>query len=564
MTTETAHLPSRNWSIVALGSAGAAAVVLSYVLAVAAAAACITLPYLLFVAIPLTDTSFLFGRLLLSAFGLVAGLTILWSLAPRRSQFEVRGVLIDLAMEKRLARELEEIAVALKEPMPSEVYLIADANAFVAEAGGLMGWGNRRVMGLGLPLLQMLTISQFRAVLAHEFAHYYAGDTRLGPWVYNTRATILRVYENLGKKSETLSFLARWWIVAMPYMLLMGAMRMYWTLFMRVTQFISRRQEYRSDELACHVAGSQPLIDGLQNIHRCDAALRAYWTSLVLPVAAGGFKPQFADGFMRFMSAPQIAKATSDSLAKHIATAKANPFDTHPHLSKRIERARAYNLPAPTSPGEDAGQDAPMISVIDNLDALESDLLKVLVPSLAKSELKPMSWETAGLGVFVPMWRKQVEGFIRFLATKTLADLPGIVKEPKAIANKVPNPPGMFLNQAQRDARALEILSYAVTLSLLDHGWKLMLQPGMFYLECGNEKLEPPAVINALRAGKLAAEQWQSQCSALGIADWRLAALPEGQADVPEQEADEESAAAPAVVGLRNRSKFGLRKRGSW
>jgi heat shock protein HtpX len=565
MTIEAGRLPSRNWSIVALGSAGAAAVVLSYLLAAAAALACIALPYFVFVEIPLANMSFLFARFLLSAFGLVAGFTILWSLAPRRSQFEVRGVLIDLAMEKRLARHLGEIAAALKEPMPSEVYLIADANAFVAETGGLMGQGTRRVMGLGLPLLQMLTISQFRAVLAHEFAHYYAGDTRLGPWVYNTRATILRVYENLGKKSDALSILARWWVVAMPYMLLMGAMRLYWTLFMRVTQSISRRQEYRSDELACHVAGSQPLIDGLQNIRRCEAALRAYWTSLVLPVAAGGFKPQFADGFMRFMTAPQIAKATSDALAKHIATAKTNPFDTHPHLSKRIEKARAYNLPAPASPGQDDGQDAPMISVIDNLDSLESDLLKMLVPALAKSELKPMNWETAGLGVFVPMWRKQVEGFVRFLATRTLAALPGLVKEPKAIANKVPNPPGMLLNQAQRDARALEILSFALTLSLLDHDWKLMMQPGTFYLECEHKKLEPPAIINALRAGKLAAEEWQSQCSALGIADWRLAALPEGQAEaeVPEQEADEESAAR-AVGGPRNRSKFGLRKRGSW
>jgi heat shock protein HtpX len=564
MTIEAVRLPSRKWSIVALGSAGVAAVVLSYVLAITVALACVALPYLLFVAIPLTS-QLLFARLLLSAFGIVAGLTILWSLVPRRSRIEVRGVLIDLAKEKRLTRHIEQIAAALKEPMPSKVYLIADANAFVAQTGGFMGMVNDRIMGLGLPLLQMLSISQFRAVLAHEFAHYYAGDTRLGPWVYNTRTTMARVYENLGKKSDVISVLTRWWVVAIPYMLLMSAMRGYWKLFMRVTQSISRRQEYRSDELACHLAGSQPLIEGLQNIHRCDAALRSYWTSLVLPVAAGGFKPQFADGFQRFMTAPQVVKATSDALAKHIATVTTNPFDTHPPLNQRIEKARAYNLPVPPSLGQDGVQEAPMISLIDNLDSLELDLLKILVPALAKSELKPMTWETAGYEVFIPIWRKQVESFARILATRTLAGLPGLVKEPKAIANKVQNPPGMLLNPTQRDGRALEILSCAMTLSLVDHGWTLTMQPGIFYLEREEKRLNPPEVINALRSGKLIAMQWQSQCGELGIGDWRLAALPEGmtEAEAAEQESAEESP-APAIVGPRGRSKFGLRKRASW
>ena len=80
--------------------------------------------------------------------------------------------------------------IELDEPMPREVYLIGDVNAFVADRGGFMGFGSRRVMGLGLPLLSILSVSQFRAVLAHEFAHYYGGDTSLGPWVYKTQTAI--------------------------------------------------------------------------------------------------------------------------------------------------------------------------------------------------------------------------------------------------------------------------------------------------------------------------------------------------------------------------------------
>jgi heat shock protein HtpX len=54
-------------------------------------------------------------------------------------------------------------------------------------------------MGLGLSLLQTLSVSQFRAVLAHEFGHFHAGDTKLGPWIYRTRAAIGRTLDGLAR-----------------------------------------------------------------------------------------------------------------------------------------------------------------------------------------------------------------------------------------------------------------------------------------------------------------------------------------------------------------------------
>jgi heat shock protein HtpX len=522
MTFQSNRLPSRKWSIVALGTAGMTAVLLSYLIAMAVALAFISLPYIIFVVVPFTTGNLIFMRLLLSAFGLVAGFTILWSLISRRTKVEINGVLIDLSKEARLSRHLEEIAAALKEPMPSEVYLIGDANAFVTETGGLIGMGNRRIMGLGLPLLQMLTIAQFRAVIAHEFAHYYAGDTRLGPWVYNTRQTMSRVYQNLGRKSDAMSFLTRHAVVAPFYLVLMGGMRVYWKLFMRITQLISRRQEFRSDELACYIAGSQPLIAGLENIHRCQVALRAYWNSVVVPVAVGGFQPQVANGFLRFMNAPHIAKATSDSLAKQIAEETTEPFDTHPPLNKRIDAARRMNLPVPDSPvGQEA--DLPMISLIDGLDLLEAKLLKKFIPALANADLKPMTWDSAGTEVYIPTWRKRIESFLPLHSAKTLGDLPGLVTKLKPLSDKIPSPPGVFLEKDQRDARALELLSWALALSLLDHGWKLVIEPGSFLMESGDCQLEPGALIGAMKAGKLTSEQWGAQCSQFGISALPLA-----------------------------------------
>ena len=76
--------------------------------------------------------------------------------------------------------------------MPSEVYMIGEVNAFVAEPGGCMGPGTTRVLAIGLPLFATMTVSEMRGLVAHEFAHYYRGDTRLGPLVYRVKGAIFR------------------------------------------------------------------------------------------------------------------------------------------------------------------------------------------------------------------------------------------------------------------------------------------------------------------------------------------------------------------------------------
>lgn len=162
----------------------------SYVFVVLLAAACVYLPYLILFG----ADSFAPQSLLLFLFGIVIAATMLWSLIPRRDKFSAPGMLLDRSAHPRLFAELDGIATALNETLPREVYLIGAPNAFVADHGGVMGFGSRRVMGLGLPLLSLLTVSQFRAVLAHEFAHYYGGDTSLGPWVYKTKTSIIRIF----------------------------------------------------------------------------------------------------------------------------------------------------------------------------------------------------------------------------------------------------------------------------------------------------------------------------------------------------------------------------------
>jgi len=65
------------------------------------------------------------------------------------------------------------------------------------------------------------------------------------------------VLARLGRDSAVLSFLSRWAAVGVARLAMLGGLSLWWKLFNRVTQHISRKQEFRCDELACLLAGSE-------------------------------------------------------------------------------------------------------------------------------------------------------------------------------------------------------------------------------------------------------------------------------------------------------------------
>src|SRR4029453_22156 len=144
-------------------------------------------------AIPVVLWNVAKGLLLqLGLFCLVGAFVILKAIVPRPDRFEPPGPLLTPDKQPDLFAETCDLALRNGQAEPAEVYLIADANAWVNQRGSFMGLGGRRVMGLGLPLLQTLTIPELRGVLAHEFGHFHGGDVAIGPWIHKTQAALVR------------------------------------------------------------------------------------------------------------------------------------------------------------------------------------------------------------------------------------------------------------------------------------------------------------------------------------------------------------------------------------
>jgi heat shock protein HtpX len=493
-------------------------VVASYLFVVLLAVACVYLPYLA-LASGLASGYGNFQVLALLLFGVVIAGAMLWSLVPRPDKFKPPGLLIDRASQPRLFAELENIAGSLNEPMPSEVYLIGDVNAWVADRGGLMGFGSRRVMGLGLPLLSILTVSQFRAVLAHEFAHYYGGDTSLGPWVYKTQTAIVRIFQNIGSIGQ----LARIAILGVMYMAVATLMKWYFVVFLRAINLVSRQKEYRADELACLVAGRQPLIDGLRAIHGAAQAWPAYWKTELAPMLSNGAVPGIGDGFASFVAVPTIREQIQKNLDKEIREAKTNPYNTHPPLRDRV--AAAQKLQWVSTP-EDSN---PARSLLDQAADLELRFLEKMNPDMKPGALKSVSWDEVGTRVTIPAWKKFTSEYAVALQGVTAECLPDQIPKLRQIGSGIRDPKGVLLDPKQRTQRAAYLFGAALALALVDHGWALRSSPGVFYLQRDDERLNPVLVVEQLMSGKLTPQDWIARCNALGIGQLVLTPAVPGQ-----------------------------------
>jgi Zn-dependent protease with chaperone function len=501
------------WSTLALAMAG-----FSYVLTVLLAALCVYGPWLL------VKREADIGSVVLLIFGVMISLTMLWSLIPRIDRFEPPGPRLDSARHPRLFAEIHAVAGTLSQPAPADVYLIADVNAWVAQRGGLFGFGSRRVMAVGLPLFPLLTVGELRAVLAHEFAHYYGGDTSLGQWVHIARMAMAKALIRLTEESPLQTVLrllglvgfvrlAHWAVV----LLLSG----YWRLFLRATNVLSRRQELRADELAALAAGSAQLASGLRRIEGVEEALAGFWEDEMLPALLAGLRPPFAEGFIYRLRSPLIAERLAANLQRQLAHPQRSSDDTHPPLSDRLA-ALASGAAADPGPSGAVGLDTPAATLLNDLDAIEMELMRTLLPDLRVDQLQPVGWSSVGERIYVERWRGMARAYASLVNGWTVADLPSALDRVPEMAGRIRDPEGTLLTREQRAQRVRDFLAESLALALFDAGWTLHARPGEVLLRRDGETLDPYREVAAIGASLVARFSWSTRAHALGIGELPL------------------------------------------
>jgi len=455
--------------------------------------------------VPYAAVAYLGTINLLTIFSAIGGLVILWSIIPHPDTFEAPGPELRPHDHPRLFELIGEVAAATEQEMPAEVYLVYDFNAWVTNRGGVMGFGSRRVMGLGLPLLNVLSIPELKGVLAHEFGHYHYGDTRLGPWVYKTRNAIERTLKNLASHNSNLYKLFRW----------------YGLMFLRVSHSVSRQQEFTADALATRVVGPELVTAALKKSHAHTPAFYTYWNNEVTPALASGYRPPIAAGFKLFAASPRVAAALDEYLRIGLQRSEpSDPYDTHPTLSERLSaleggQAVETDLKKGTTSA---------LTLLDDVEQLEASLIAMLViPDLAR-RIQPLKWEEMGEKVWIEEWKRTIEMHRDELRTMPVEALPASAAELEQAVSTLGVTSDVRLPPDERAQATLVVLGAALGATLAREGWSYVATPGDPHIfEYRAQRIDPFDTVTRLARQELPREEWTALCAATGLSGARLA-----------------------------------------
>jgi heat shock protein HtpX len=435
----------------------------------------------------------------------VTGFVLLTSIIPRRQRFEPPGPELAQHRAPALHRMVGDVAEQAGLEPPAQIYLAPDVNAAVFQRGGLLGFGGKRVLLVGLPLIDALTVRQLRAVIAHEFGHFYGGDTRLGPWFYRTYDALERTVIALHEAESIWRKPFTWYL----------------DFFLRRTAALKRRQEFLADELAARIGGRDAAIASLEEISKAAPAFHGFWSSEAAPVLDSGHRAPLLEGFRRFREAGAVSSALEEVLEEE-RKAEADPYHTHPPLGERI--AALERLPDAPVPAGD-GHDEPALSLVADVDGLELDLVSFMAGQDV-GHLREISWENVPDQVMVPGWRRFLEPHRQELAGIDAASIPEHADSAGAqrlAARLVPAdelPPEIDMQRGF----AMAVLGSAFGLALHEAGWRVSAAVGEpVVCERGPHRVEPFGEVERIAGGETTAAEWRERCGELGIADLPLA-----------------------------------------
>lgn len=176
----------------------------------------------------------------------------------------------------RLFEFIRKVASETQTPMPKHVYLSPDVNASVFYDSGFwsMFLPVKKNLHIGLGLVNSVNLSEFKAIIAHEFGHFSQRSMKLGSYVYNVNKVIYNMLYDNDDYKETLQ---NWANFSNTFQIfadltagivsgIQSVLKWQYTNINEGYMALSRQMEFHADSVAASVSGSQPLITSLRRI----------------------------------------------------------------------------------------------------------------------------------------------------------------------------------------------------------------------------------------------------------------------------------------------------------
>jgi Zn-dependent protease with chaperone function len=228
--------------------------------------------------------------------GIVAGLLCLFLVkgffkwrradsAPQRLEVTAKDQPVLFAFIRQVCRDT-------RAPLPHRVYLTPEVNAAVFYHESLLSLflPTPKNLVIGLGLVNQLNLSEFKAVLAHEFGHFSQSSMKLGTYVYMSNRVIADLVFGRDWLDDMVAALRgtdiRIAIFAWCFTSVLWTLRKTLQGLFRVINFassaLSRQMEFNADLVAVSVSGSDALVHGLARLDLATDALGQAWNDLTV------------------------------------------------------------------------------------------------------------------------------------------------------------------------------------------------------------------------------------------------------------------------------------------
>lgn len=171
---------------------------------------------------------------------------------------------------------IRKLSVETNTAFPKKIFISPDVNAcvFYNSSFWSMFLPVKKNLEIGLGLVNSINISEFKAVVAHEFGHFSQRSMKLGSFTYSVNKVIYNMlYENTGYANFLNSWgridgiLGLFAVVTSKIALgIQGILREMYKIVNKNYMGLSREMEFHADAVAASVAGANNLISGLARI----------------------------------------------------------------------------------------------------------------------------------------------------------------------------------------------------------------------------------------------------------------------------------------------------------
>ncbi|PYE54560.1 heat shock protein HtpX [Deinococcus yavapaiensis KR-236] len=266
----------------------------------------------------------------------VIALALVWIARPRFTR--APETVLTKEQAPHLHALVEEIARAMKAPVPTYLTVDAGFNAFM----GTVGVGRTSWMNLGLPILLSLEPQERVFVIAHELAHAVNNDPRRGLLFAQAQNFLMHAWWVLRPQELWPRESGLYGLIGAPINLaLLVVSCVPWGLAWLLTQLsgeASQRAEYHADLLAASVSGSEAARAALDKLHVADLYDYALQRHRLQPARAHVFE-EFRHQIREASEA--YWQAAREKRAKEGASLDAS----HPPTSYRVDVIAAHPAP---------------------------------------------------------------------------------------------------------------------------------------------------------------------------------------------------------------------------